>query len=519
VLVKQRIGGTGVLKTREGNLGKMLIPCRLIGEPFKKLETPEFNDPKVDPGPSGKAHKRQVEILADGQQFVANGINPDCNKEYVWSPDDLHKTPHEALVGLSRQDGEWIIAEATKILREAADELGWEEVGGGKFDRKPKTNGVNGATRIAFHDERPDPEKVRDALQYYKNDDLPYDDWIAIGMAINDYLGDAGFPLFDEWSSKSGKYDAGTTEKKWQSFHAGGGIGIGTLFELAKRAGWRAESSRPRQQHKDSDERKETADGTEAKSDKTLSSDDFHCYMPMTNSYIFIPTRDIWPASSVNARVPSQIVTDSSGQQIEMKASAWLAKHRPVEQMTWAPGLPVLIKDRMIADGGWIMRPGSDSFNLYRPPIIKPGDATKAERWIKHIKKIYPDDVTHIIHWLAQRVQRPDVKINHVLVLGGEPGIGKDTLLAPVKYAVAPWNWEEISPQELLGKFNAFVRSVVIRINEVRDLGDASRYQFYEHLKTIAAAPPDTLRVNEKFLREACEKSGRQGRAVEDRRG
>ena len=91
-LVKKRIGGTGVLKTREGNLGKILIPCRLIGEPFKKLETSEFIDPAVDPGPSKKAHKRQVEILADGQQFVAYGVNPDCNKEYIWSPDDAQNT-------------------------------------------------------------------------------------------------------------------------------------------------------------------------------------------------------------------------------------------------------------------------------------------------------------------------------------------------------------------------------------------------------------------------------------------
>src|SRR5262249_26849735 len=78
---------------------------------------------------------------------------------------------------------------------------------------------------------------------------------------------------------------------------------------------------------------------------------------------------------------------------------------------------------------GWIERPEGDSFNLYRPPIIKPGDPTKAERWIKHIKKIYPDDITHIIYWLAQRVQQPQVQINHALVLGGEPRIGKATLL------------------------------------------------------------------------------------------
>src|SRR5204862_2731492 len=47
-----------------------------------------------------------------------------------------------------------------------------------------------------------------------------------------------------------------------------------------------------------------------------------------------------------------------------------------------------------------------------------------------------------------------------------------------------------------------FLRSVILRISEARYLGDISRYQFYEHTKTIGAAPPDVLRVDEKNLRE-----------------
>ena len=35
--------------------------------------------------------------------------------------------------------------------------------------------------------------------------------------------------------------------------------------------------------------------------------------------------------------------------------------------------------------------------------------------------------------WMAHRVQRPHEKINHALVLGGDQGIGKDTLLEPVQ--------------------------------------------------------------------------------------
>jgi Family of unknown function (DUF5906) len=141
-------------------------------------------------------------------------------------------------------------------------------------------------------------------------------------------------------------------------------------------------------------------------------------------------------------------------------------------------------------------------FNLYRAPTLKPGNAAKADPWLEHLSKVYPNDAGHIIAWLAHRVQRPQQKINHALVLGGNQGIGKDTLLEPVKHAVGPWNFHEVSPQHMLGRFNGFLKSVILRVNEARDLGDVDRFAFYDHMKAYTAAPPDVLRVDEKNLRE-----------------
>ena len=236
---------------------------------------------------------------------------------------------------------------------------------------------------------------------------------------------------------------------------------------------------------------------------------DFRAYMPM-HSYIFTPTREMWPASSVNARLApiplmdadGKPVLDEDGKQIKIKASTWLDQHRPVEQMTWAPAEAMLIYNRLISEGGWIEREGVTCFNLYRPPMIEPGNAAEAAPWLDHVEKVFPENVEHIVRWLAHRVQFADEKINHALVLGGSQGIGKDTLLEPVKHAVGPWNFAEVSPQHMLGRFNGFLKSVILRINEARDLGDVNRYQFYDHLKAYTAAPPDVLRVDEKNLRE-----------------
>ena len=243
-----------------------------------------------------------------------------------------------------------------------------------------------------------------------------------------------------------------------------------------------------------------------------VSVEDFRAFMP-AHTYIFMPCCEIWSGASLNSRLPrvpvlgkkGQPRLDKNGKQITMAPTTWLDRNRPVEQVSWCPGLPQLIEGRLVVDGGWIERGGVTCFNLYRPPRIKPGDSMKAGRWTEHIRRIYPDDADHIIAWLAQRVQRPADKINHALLLGGAQGIGKDSLLEPVKHAVGPWNFHEVSPANLLGRFNAFVKSVILRVNEARDLGEterANRFNFYDHTKVYTSAPPDVLRVDEKHLRE-----------------
>src|SRR5215472_7902350 len=241
----------------------------------------------------------------------------------------------------------------------------------------------------------------------------------------------------------------------------------------------------------------------------SISVDDFWAYMPMHN-YIYAPARAHWPAASVDSRLPKVELTDANGQPvcdangkvIVVKPTAWLDKHKPIEQMTWAPGLPEIIRDRLLLEGGWTPKRGVACFNLYLPPTISHGDAAKAGKWLDHLRLIYPDEHDHILDWFAHRAQRPAEKINHALVLGGEQGIGKDTVLEPVRQAIGPWNFQEASPIQVQGRFNGFLKSVILRVNEARDLGEYDRFAFYDHLKSYIAAPPEMLRIDEKFLRE-----------------
>jgi hypothetical protein len=225
-----------------------------------------------------------------------------------------------------------------------------------------------------------------------------------------------------------------------------------------------------------------------------IGAADFVAHMP-THRYIFKPSGELWPASSVNSRIPPIPIVDASGQPVLddkgkqkfLPASTWLDRNQPVEQMSWTPGQPQLIENRLISQGGWIKQPGCTVFNLYRPPILVP-KAGNYKKWRDHMHRVFPSDADHIERVLAHRVQRPAEKINHALVFVGLQGIGKDTLLVPVRYAVGPWNFIEVTPRHVLGRFNGFLKSVILRINEARDLGDFDRYAFYDHMKAYTAA-------------------------------
>ena len=357
-------------------------------------------------------------------------------------------------------------------------------------------------------DDDPEPVdlgKIEAALNVVSSDGDYKEVWMPIGGALYYALGDSGFELFDRWSAKApARYNAGQCRESWRGVRSLRNYTTATIFHFADQADpdWR-------ERYADEEARRffermgnrasaaaaegvaEVGSASAQMKTTTIQFDDFYAYM-LEHKYIYAPLGAVWPAASVDARLPAVG---------KLKASTWLDKNRPVEQMTWVPGEPVEIRDRLVVNGGWIEREGSRAFNLYRAPVLKP-TAGNADRWVHHVERLYGEDAAHIVRWCAHRVQKPADKINHALVLGGKQGIGKDTLLEAVKHAIGAWNFNEVSPQQILGRFNGFLKSVVLRVSEARDLGEFDRFAFYDHMKAITAAPPDVLRIDEKNRQE-----------------
>lgn len=227
---------------------------------------------------------------------------------------------------------------------------------------------------------------------------------------------------------------------------------------------------------------------------------DFWAHIP-SGKIIHGPSRGLWNAGSVDkhlGRIKDAMKTEGPG----MLASVFLSQHRPVQGMGWDPSQPMIVEGRMLTDNGWIRTAKCRTFNTYLPADIeqRAGDVAP---FVDHVRFVYPDEWQHIVNYLAFKVQHPGDKINHGLVFIGAPGVGKDTILEPAIAAIGPHNFKSIGAASFFkSDFNGYLQSVMLRIDEVHDLGGESKYAFHDRTKTILAAPPMGHRINEKFVPE-----------------
>lgn len=79
-------------------------------------------------------------------------------------------------------------------------------------------------------------DRALEALQIIPAD-LPREDWVKIGMAAKS--AGLSFDDFDNWSQNAANYKASDCKDTWRSIKDNGGIGVGTLFHIARQHGFR----------------------------------------------------------------------------------------------------------------------------------------------------------------------------------------------------------------------------------------------------------------------------------------
>lgn len=207
--IVREIAGDSPLK-RIGFAPKVLWVYRAEkDETFPKVDTGEWLDQQ--------GRKGKVEILADGQQFVAAHIHPDTGKPYQW-------LDGRSVLNTKLADLPTLTHEQAKEIKDRVLALflghGWTK----------KTK--NAITRLTNPLDDDDPfSAFRPKVQIGDNelerklflieDNADHDTWFQIGMALyHQYDGSQqGFDLWDRWSQSAVNYDRAALEKRWPTFN------------------------------------------------------------------------------------------------------------------------------------------------------------------------------------------------------------------------------------------------------------------------------------------------------------
>jgi hypothetical protein len=139
--------------------------------------------------------------------------------------------------------------------------------------------------------------------------------------------------------------------------------------------------------------------------------------------------------------------------------------------------------------------------NTWRPGELQPapGDVTPWLKLMTDVARFRPDEVEHFVRYCAFMLQHLDRKINHAVIIGGSPGIGKDTLLLPIKLALGAHNVGDVHSEVLLHPFNDWVVDKKLLVVQEAQLGSRKEARDIENsLKPMCAAPPETLSIHPK---------------------
>lgn len=180
-------------------------------KPFVKTQSRVYIDDE------GRAVK--LEVLGDGQQFVAFHIHPDTEKPYKWLGDSILDVEHDDLPVIDRDDALEIVAE----FERQAKKRGWKEKSTVKRLTDQRNRGKEYHDDDVFISDKAKvdltPEQLLKKLHSVPNAD-DYDTWFHVGMALHHQFdgADEGLMMWHEWSSQAPNYDMDVLDEKWPTF-------------------------------------------------------------------------------------------------------------------------------------------------------------------------------------------------------------------------------------------------------------------------------------------------------------
>ncbi|WP_439478770.1 DUF5906 domain-containing protein [Brevundimonas sp.] len=283
-----------------------------------------------------------------------------------------------------------------------------------------------------------------------------YDEWIMVGMVLHHGYGEEGYGTWLEWSRTSDSFGSDQDcESRWSSFGARRGVGIGTLFHLARKNGWVPEGEADAFAEVNARYMILGAGKRPSVIDESPQDPDGLSVIELLGPESLRSRLRAYPYEPEGRNEPQDLGDD------------WLKspQSRRVERLIFDPS----------------KEPGvhGASYNMWRgfPVEPVPGDWSLFRAFVEDvIASGNPETGRWLLNWMAWVVQNPAEPIGTAPVLRGLPGTGKGFFANMFGGLWRPHFVTVTSPEHVLGHFNAYLMGRrLIFIDEGTFGGDRKR--------------------------------------------
>lgn len=379
------------------------------------------------------------------------------------------------------------------------------------------------------------------------------DEWVKVGMALQDWDPVRGLELWEQWSQFGDNYTEGETKKRWRSFRVGDGVTLGTIAYMAKEADY-DRIDREVQKYVDrikvSDERAIEFDLIPKIKEEMLShlhreivvkaiQDRFKeltgVRMPIGNIRAMAMSKELMAGELVSEeRVPewckdwvyvnshsgfvqldtlrlhkSESFNVENGKYVPMSeggtkpsATKFVSDRGFVKKVDSIAYLPT-IKERICnLDGSLIL----NSFNDLTVPLEAAKYTEEGTNAIKLVKKHIEficgnkDDASIFTQWIAHQVQYPGRQVLWSPIIQSIQGVGKSFFGELLRSCLGDRNVGTVSPTQVTSDFNGWATGVVVNVLEELRVKGHNRFDAVNALKPLIT--DRMIQINDKGIKQ-----------------
>ncbi len=299
-------------------------------------------------------------------------------------------------------------------------------------------------------------EQIARMLEYINIDDLSYEEWLAVGQAINSQApGQDGLDLWDDWSKNGERYKPTECLSRWGGFDPDGGVRVGTLQYMARKGGWvpGPEDLEAAPYEEEVARMNETFAMINVGDKLRILREIPNPADPMYPRYKFME-KDAFRSIMANKTIAITVLGANGNPKTAIKSigDIWLAH-----------------PSRRTYELGLIFSPGKEEagyYNTWRGFTVEPSSKGDCQMYLDHIRDVIcrgnQEWYEWLIDWMADVIQDPANPKGCAVGIKGIEGTGKGTMMEWFGELFGPHYSHLIDTSHLTSNFTAHLNEALI---------------------------------------------------------